>query len=227
PGGSFTPYDGHVNPLRLLRALHAGFRQAGGDYRPRARVARIEAVEGGFELRSQAGTFEAGKLVIAAGLATPDLARQVAVEAPIHPVHGQLLITERAAPRLAIPTNIVRQTDEGGFQIGYSNDELGYVTGTRLGVLRDIAHNAVRALPYLAGLRILRTWGALRIMTPDGFPIYARSTEHPGAFVFACHSGVTLAAVHAMICPGWIDGDGIPEEQACFSPERFDVQTTA
>ena len=35
-------------------------------------------------------------------------------------------------------------------------------------------------------------------MSPDGFPIYEESSEFPGAFVVTCHSGVTLAAAHAL-----------------------------
>ena len=58
-----------------------------------------------------------------------------------------------------------------------------------------------RAVAHRAGSsrarRLVRHWAGLRIMTPDGYPIYAQSESHPGAFVALCHSGVTLAAVHA------------------------------
>src|SRR5438094_10467714 len=33
-GASWTPYDGHANPLSLLHALHKGFVGSGGDYMP-------------------------------------------------------------------------------------------------------------------------------------------------------------------------------------------------
>ena len=39
---------------------------------------------------------------------------------------------------------------------------------------------------------------ALRVMSPDGLPIYEQSPTAPGAFLITCHSGVTLAAVHAL-----------------------------
>ena len=73
----------------------------------------------------------------------------------------------------------------------------------------------------------MRTWGALRVMTPDGFPIYDRSRTHPGAFVFTCHSGVTLAANHAFEASRWVVDDRIPEEMACFAADRFDVPQAA
>ena len=37
-GASWTPYDGHANPLRLLHALHTAFVEGGGTYVPKAKV---------------------------------------------------------------------------------------------------------------------------------------------------------------------------------------------
>ena len=37
-GGTYTRLDGHVNALKLLRALHAGFGKHGGTYLPNTRT---------------------------------------------------------------------------------------------------------------------------------------------------------------------------------------------
>lgn len=224
PGGTFSPYDGHVDPLCTLRALHDGFSVRHGKYVPNCAVTAIHPGESGFRLETAKGPVMADRVVIAAGLASADLAPMVGLNAPVRPVHGQLLITERAPRRLEIPTNIIRQVQNGGFQIGLSHEDLGFTTETRAALMRDIACNAVRALPYLGDLRVLRTWGALRIMTPDGFPIYAESARHPGVYVMTCHSGVTLAAAHALEAATWIAAGGLPDEARPFSGERFDVQ---
>jgi glycine/D-amino acid oxidase-like deaminating enzyme len=208
----------------MLRALHEGFARHGGRYLANSAVDGIDTGGAGFRLSTRSGPFEAERIVIAAGLATTELARMVGLHAPVRPVHGQLMITERFPRRLEIPTNIVRQVGDGGFQIGYSNEDLAYSTETRPSLMRDIAHNAVRAFPFLADLRVLRTWGALRIMTPDGFPIYAESAAHPGAFVMTCHSGVTLGAVHAYRGASWIAEGALSEQARPFAAERFDVQ---
>lgn len=225
PGGTFSPYDGHVDPLGTLRALHDAFSARGGQYVPACNVTAIHPQKTGFRLETARGPMTADRIVIAAGLGCADLAPMVGLNAPVRPVHGQLLITERAPRRLEIPTNIVRQVQNGGFQIGYSTEEIGFTTETRSALMRDIALNAVQALPYLGDLRVLRTWGALRTMTPDGLPIYAESARHPGAYVMTCHSGVTLAAAHALVAAGWIADGAIPDEARLFSGERFDVQT--
>ena len=75
---------------------------------------------------------------------------------------------------------------------------------------------------------MVRAWGALRIMSPDGHPIYDRSTEHPGAHLVTCHSGVTLAAAHALVLAAWIGG-GEPEIPylETFSGKRFQLSSAA
>ena len=60
-------------------------------------------------------------------------------------------------------------------------------------------------------------------MTPDGFPVYSQSEEFPGAFAFSCHSGVTLAAVHAQEVCQWVLDGAIPPAYQCFAPDRFNV----
>ncbi len=227
-GGTYCPHDGHANPLRLLRALHAGFLARGGTYLPRhgARVIEPRAT-GGFEVITEAGTVRGDKVVIAAGLGSVPLAKSVGLHIPVMPLQGQLMVTERSAPRFDIPTNLVRQTCEGSFMLGYSQDDLGFDTRTSTRTLRDMAWRCARAFPFLSDLRVVRSWAALRIMTPDGFPIYDRSERHPGAYAVTCHSGVTLAANHALEVSGWIAEDLIPDEFACFSTRRFDVSPPA
>ena len=36
--------------------------------------------------------------------------------------------------------------------------------------------------PALQSANIVRTWAALRVMSPDGYPIYQQSEQYPGAF---------------------------------------------
>ena len=61
----------------------------------------------------------------------------------------------------------------------------------------------------------MRVWAALRVMSPDGFPIYEQSERYPGAFAATCHSGVTLAGAHALaLAPAILAGE---------LPERFAV----
>jgi glycine/D-amino acid oxidase-like deaminating enzyme len=227
-GGTYCPLDGHANPLRLLRALHAAIQQRGGRYFDNHGVSAISALDGGgFRIEAGNKIFTAEKIVLSAGLGNRELAAMVGLNVPVAPLQGQLLITERAQPLLEIPTMAIRQTDEGGFQIGVSQHDAGFDLTTRTATLQQMARRAVRMFPFLSQLRIVRSWSALRVMSPDGFPVYDRSVSHPGAYVVTCHSGVTLAANHALHVAGWIADDVIPAEFGCFSTRRFDVPAAA
>ena len=224
-GGTYCPYDGHANPLLLMRGLHAGFQARGGRYFPNRPVSAIESGDGGFRVGVGNQAFEAGKVVLAAGLGNRDLGRLIALNVPVEPLFGQLMVTERVRPRFEIPTNLLRQTVEGSLMLGYSQEDRGFRTDTRPETMRDIAFRCATAFPFLAGLRIIRTWGALRVMPPDGFPIYEQSERFPGAFVVTSHSGVTLAANHAVHLAGWIAEGELPPDLDCYRSRRFDVQT--
>ena len=227
-GGAWTPYDGHANPLKLMRGLHESLTVHGADYLPGARARDVRALAGGgFDVHTERGTISGDKVVIAAGHGSKALGAMVGLDVPVHPEHGQILVTERAAPLLDHPTLNVRQTDEGSLLLGASQEDRGFDTSVLARTSRDIAHRAVRVFPCIAALRVVRTWGALRVMTLDGFPIYDQSKTHPGAFVFTCHSGVTLAANHALEASRWVIEGAIPEDMACFSTDRFDVSQAA
>ena len=76
--------------------------------------------------------------------------------------------------------------------LGSSEEEVGFDTGQNPAVMQTIAERAVLSFPWIAELQIVRAWAALRVMPPDGLPIYDQSERFPGAFTANCHSGVTL-----------------------------------
>lgn len=224
-GAVYGPLDGHVSPLRVLHALVRGFEDLGGVWIPGAPVTGIEHRGGAFRVRSGAQVHEAPRLVLAAGLGNRTLAPLVGLRAPVKPNRGQIIVTERMGPFLRHPTHYVRQTDEGVVQIGDSQEDVGLDDGTTMEQLARIAHRAQQTFPLLQGVNIVRSWGALRVMSADGYPIYQASVECPGAYVVTCHSGITLAAQHAGPLAAWLRGGPQPPQIEGFKVERFDVQT--
>lgn len=222
-GATFGPLDGHVSPLRLLQALFQGFKSQSGELVAGVRVERIEHRAGEFRVSAGGITHIAGRVVLAAGLGNRNLAPMVGLRAPVNPSRGQIMVTERLQPFLRHPSMHVRQTAEGVVQIGDSKEDVGFNDGTTVGQLARIAHRATLLFPILANVNVVRSWGALRVMTPDGFPIYQESRECPRAFVVTCHSGITLASMHAGPLVKWIRGGAEPSEIQTFKSERFDV----
>jgi glycine/D-amino acid oxidase-like deaminating enzyme len=224
-GGSYCPLDGHVNSLRLFRTLHTAINARGVTYLPSHRVDGIAREGGEFRLATTQGEVRANRVALAAGNANMRLAPMVGLDAPMRPERGQIVVTERLRPFLHHPVVTLRQTDEGTVMIGDSMEEGTDPSRITLGVSATEAERAVRQFPLLANVNVVRTWAAIRVMTRDGFPIYDESETHPGAFVLCCHSGVTLAANHAltvapMIARGALDKSLV----APFSARRFHVQ---
>jgi len=226
-GASYTRYDGAANPLYTLRALHAALLQHGGRYVPNARVEHINAAPNQFSITINGTTYAAPRLVLGAGLGNKALGEKVGLNVPVRPVRGQIIVTERVAPVLPMPTLMIRQTVEGTIMIGESREDAGWIDTTTPEIVHTLAERAVKTFPFLRDVRIVRTWAALRVMAPDGLPIYEQSRDFPGAFVCTCHSGVTLAAAHALHYAQYVIDGALPPELARFSTRRFDVQAAA
>lgn len=227
-GASYSRFDGHCNSLRLFRALHAGMQQLGVTYLPEHRVTTIEHANGEFRLVTSKTEVRAPKIVLAAGIDNARLAPMIGLQVPVRPQRGQLIVTEKTAPFLHYPVQTLRQTDEGGVMLGDSQEEAGADPTVTTPVMSVLADRAIRMFPQLAALNVVRTWAALRVMTKDGFPVYDQSETCQGAYTAACHSGVTLAAAHALILAPHIAAGTLPAQSfAPFSARRFDVQATA
>ncbi|MGL4528757.1 MAG: NAD(P)/FAD-dependent oxidoreductase [Beijerinckiaceae bacterium] len=222
-GASFGRRDGHVNPLRLLGGLHAALVRAGGELRHHSPVAQIQPSTGGFTLHLPSGLLSVPRIVIAAGLGSSTLARQVGLDAPLRPERGQILVTEKVEPFLPLPASGLRQTAEGTVMIGATKEDAGFDASTTGTAAAALSRKTARIVPALANTMLVRQWAGLRVMTPDSYPIYAQSQTHPGAFVALCHSGVTLAAFHADGLAAAIDVGALPDDLLPFHQDRFDV----
>jgi octopine oxidase subunit B len=226
-GASWTPYDGHANSLALFHALHREFAAKGGTYLANRRVTEAVAAPGDFRIEASGEIIAAPKIVLAAGLGNAELAPLFGLHAPVRPQRGQILVTERTNRAWPIPLGSIRQTPEGSILLGSSEEEVGFDTGQRPEIMHNIARRAVLSFPWLAELQIVRAWAALRVMPPDGLPIYDESERFPGAFTANCHSGVTLAAAHANIFAPMVAKGALDPMLAPFSARRFDVPAAA
>ncbi|MGE4049390.1 MAG: NAD(P)/FAD-dependent oxidoreductase, partial [Acetobacteraceae bacterium] len=221
-GAAFCPMDGHANPLFLLRGLHSALHDHHAAYRPGRKVDRIDAAPHSFTVHCGEERYTGARVVIAAGLGSRDLAPMVGLNMPVSPLQGQIIVTERLRPFLSHVTHVLRQTEEGTVMLGDSQEDVGFDISTKVSVLEKIAARNVATFPALKDASIIRMWAALRVMSPDGFPIYEQSERFPGAFAATCHSGVTLAGAHALaLAPAILDGK-LPDALAAFSSKRFD-----
>lgn len=224
-GASFCPDDGHVNPLRLLRALHRALQAGGGRYRPDARVERLAADGNAFRIETRSGKLHARRIVLAAGLGNVALGPQVGLPLPLAPERGQIVVTERLKPFFPYVSNCLQQTAEGTILIGSTHEQGGFDDDTEVRSAGRLVRNALRVFPMLGQVNVVRYWASLRILSPDHLPIYQESEQCPGAFAVTCHSGVTLASVHALELGPALTQGMLPASTRAFSSARFHVPT--
>jgi glycine/D-amino acid oxidase-like deaminating enzyme len=226
-GGTYSALDGHVNSLKLFRALHAAYAARGGTYVANAKVEKVARDAERFIVDGPQGRYASSRIVLAAGLGNAGLGPQLGLQVPVRPQRGQLIVLERVRRFMQYPMGALRQTDEGTVLIGDSQEEAGFDTNVGSAVLATLADRARRIYPQLADVRVVRTWAALRVMSPDGFPVYEESRSAPGAFVATCHSGVTLAAAHALELAPRIAAGDLGAALSPFNSERFHVSKAA
>lgn len=222
-GAIFSPLDGQVNPLRLFASLHKAMQQRGAHYLPHRKTTTIRHRGGAFEVAGEGWRLGAGKIVLAAGIDNTTLAPMVGLHIPLLPSRGQIIVTERLKPFLRHATGHLRQTDEGSVLIGESKEATIDHQRPRGPITAVLAERALRTFPLLREASAIRTWAAFRVVTPDGYPIYEQSERFPGAFAFACHSGVTLAANHALVLPRQISAGELSADLSVFHSRRFRV----
>ncbi|MER9025601.1 FAD-binding oxidoreductase [Mesorhizobium sp. M0815] len=226
-GSVYSPADGHVNALRLFHALHAAMIGKGASYRANHKVDAIRPVADGFIVTGDGFSIMSSKIVLAAGLENERLAPMVGLSCPLKRSKGQVLVTEKCKPFLPCLSPTIRQTDEGGVMIGDSEETDSSSIATSSDITAVLASRAIRVFPSLADLSVVRSWTGFRVKTADGVPIYDRSPSHPSAFLVACHSGVTLAANHALVVAPQIYASQMREELSSFSARRFHADQIA
>lgn len=224
-GSIYSPLDGDVNSLRLFRALHVGMVNLGAIYEPHCDVTKIIPQSTGFLLKGLWGEVYAQRVILAAGTGNSRLAQMVGIDAPTTRSKGQILVTEKCAPFFPYTSATLRQADEGGVMIGDSQETHTNSITTNQDISVVLADRAIQTFPCLGSVNVIRSWAGFRVKTPDGLPIYQQSEKYPGAYVAMCHSGVTLAANHALIIADQIAAHRGHLADHAFSAGRFNVQT--
>lgn len=224
-GSVFSPLDGDVNSLRLFRALHTGMVNLGAIYEPHSEVTEIIPQSNGFLIKGAWGEVFSQRTILAAGTGNSRLAQMVGVDAPTTRSKGQVLVTEKCAPFFPYTSATLRQTDEGGVMIGDSEETHTDSITTNQDISTVLADRAIRTFPCLGRVHVIRSWAGFRVKTPDGLPIYQQSEKYPGAYIAMCHSGVTLAANHALIIADQIANQQCTLADHAFSAGRFHVPT--
>ena len=226
-----APDDHAVDPRRVLPALAAALRAAGGELREGAEVTELDTdghratgvrLAGGERLA-------AGAVVIAAGAWAGSLGGiPDDVRVPLRPVKGQLLrLRDRGGPGLL--ERVLRTEDfyvvprgDGGYVLGATVEERGFDGAVTAGALHDLLRDAVEVLPGVTELELEEARAGLRPGTPDNAPAIGPSGLD-GLHWATGHyrHGVLLAPLTADLVVEGVTGAPPRADAALLAPGRF------
>jgi len=232
-----VPEDHAVDPGRLVKALCAAVKNAGGQVCRGAEVAGV-VLDGdrvaGVRLAGDESV-DAEHVVIAAGCWSNQLdGIPPEVRLPLRPVKGQLLrLRDRDGPGLL--GSAVRSEEvylvprgDGRYVVGASVEERGFDTTRTAGVAFELLREAIELVPGTTELAIDGMAVGLRPGTPDNAPVIG-----PGALdglVWATghyRQGVLLAPVTAQAVVAHLAGEETAQIAAPFTASRFGAGVTA
>lgn len=221
-GIAFCPREGHANPLLVGPAYAFRAVENGAQIRTFCNVERVEVLDasskanGGFrfKVKTSRGEILCNRLVNAAGAWTMELAKMVDLNLPMGLSGLHVNVTEPHEYFLKSMVQHIgrrltlKQTHNNTFIIGggwpakseiyprrYSN--LWSSTAGNLAV-------ALRVLPMLKDVKLMRTWSGVWAFTKDFKPILGESKKVPGFHVAMVPTGFTLGPMVAQMLANYM-----------------------
>jgi glycine/D-amino acid oxidase-like deaminating enzyme len=230
-GATYCPDEGHANPF--LAAPLFALRAA--DHGATIRTAvEVRSIEPGLAVETSAGTIRAGRVVNAGGAWAGDLAATTGVRLPTRAEGLHVNVTE---PRVKVLEPLVqhigrrltlKQAANGTFIIGGGWPARPEPRPARFSTRWESAAGnatvAVRVMPSLADVRLLRMWTGVMAFTDDLQPVVGEVRDVPGYFTCIATTGFTLSPMIARMLAAHIArGEPLPPE---YAPDRMNVTTT-
>jgi methylglutamate dehydrogenase subunit A len=128
------------------------------------------------------GRINAGKVAICVAGHTSHVAKMAGLKLPVESHVLQAFVTEPVKPIVHHVVSwgaelfYLSQSDKGGLVFGGHID--GFNTYTQRGQFfkqKDVMECAVALMPFMSRMRLLRSWGGIQDMTPDGSPFICRT----------------------------------------------------
>lgn len=210
-GASYCPQEGHANPLIAapLYALRAA--EHGAVIRTQTPVTAIEQHPGGgarrFSVHTGAGTIGAHRVVNCGGAWAGELGRMVGLRLPVRREGLHVNVTE---PRERVLEPMVqhigrrltlKQSSNNTFIIGGGWPTPAAPPPRRYPTAWESAAGntavALRVMPLLADVRVVRTWSGVIVFTDDLSPVVGESQRVPGYHACIASTGFTLSPLLA------------------------------
>ena len=212
-GGTYSPDDGQVNPLRASASFTSEALRLHAEYRYRESVEGLvmedHTVTG---VRTDRGEYYAPVVINAAGVHASRICQMVGLDLPILPDSHEGGISAPVKPFLGPLVVDLRPGPEGkttNFYFGQdADDQIIFCYTPKVPIAGEnrtstyefmpvVAARLVEVLPRLKNLTIRRVWRGLYPMTPDGSPIVGKAPRVEGLLL-----GIGMCGQGFMLGPG-------------------------
>jgi 4-methylaminobutanoate oxidase (formaldehyde-forming) len=224
-GAAFLPTDGYIDPSQLTFALAEGARRRGAEVCTSTRVESIPVRNGRVTgVVTDRGEIETEVVINAGGMFAQELGALAGVVVPIVPMAHEYLVTRPGGLPLEMPTMrdpsllVYFRPESGGLVMGgYERDPLPWsldgIPPDFNGKLLDedwprfepLLENAVRRVPVLEEMEVVKLINGPEAFTPDGEFILG-PTDVRGFWVAAgfCAHGLAGAGGMGKLVAEWI-----------------------
>lgn len=195
---TYCPTDGGGNPLLTTHAYAVRAKEMGVKIFTYTEVKDIVVENGKVKkVITDNGEIHTERVANIAGGHSALVAKMAGIDIPVTPYRHQILVTEPVKhffdPMvISFDYNIYfRQTCHGAILMGCGDkdEKPGLDTPSDFHFMKDITKRAIKLMPKLKKLKIVRQWAGLYDMTPDAMPILGDVKEVEGYFQAAGFSG--------------------------------------
>lgn len=209
-GGTFSPGDGQVSPLKYAAALWKESKDRGCEYRFSEPVTGLLKKAGAIRgVKTRKGVYHSDIVVNAAGSYAKEIGRMAGIDIPVVPDSHEggisapmerffhpLIVDLRPGPEGRTKNFYFGQNDRG--QVIFCYTPLQLIVGTNRENTSEfmtvLARRMIDLIPRLKNMLVRRVWRGLYPMTPDGVIILDHVKEVKGFYlaVGMCGQGFML-----------------------------------
>lgn len=223
-GAAYYPGEAHLRPLAAVEAIAERARRSGVCFERGTEAFDFELAGGRVRnVVTTRGRISAGRVILATGAWSMELARRLDVRVPVLGGKGYSMMVRAPRPAPAIPMMIL----ERKVAVTPYGEELR-LAGTLELVAGDLSisprrvasirRGAATVLPLDESAPADRIWRGLRPCTPDGLPIIGRAPALENVFIATGHQ---MLGIQTGPATGRLVADLVLEREPAFDPAPF------
>jgi len=208
-------YDASINPMKFIYALSTEASKKKTFFFTYCPVYKIKFIRKNSEyiVYTNTGNYSTKIIVNCAGVWARDIGKMIGIDIPVYPKKGQILVTEKTievckrkitefnyiSKKYANNSNdkiddhnvsfVIFPTMDFNYLIGSSRQLEGYCEEVDINIMQLIAQRAIKFIPVLKNINIIRIYTGLRPYVQDNNPIISQVDEFSGFYIAAGHEG--------------------------------------